>query len=44
MTRYGMKEPQMQQLASLMAGAIKGSDVKEAVGHLRGLFQEVGYV
>jgi glycine hydroxymethyltransferase len=44
MTRYGMKEPQMQQLASLMAGAIKGSDVKEAVGHLRGMFQEVGYV
>jgi glycine hydroxymethyltransferase len=44
MTRYGMKEQQMQQLAELMAGAIKGSDVKEAVGHLRGLFQEVGYV
>ena len=44
MTRYGMKEPQMQQLASLMSGAIKGSDVKESVGHLRGLFQEVGYV
>jgi glycine hydroxymethyltransferase len=44
MTRYGMKEPQMQQLASLMAGAIKGSDVKDAVGHLRGYFQEVGYV
>jgi glycine hydroxymethyltransferase len=44
MTRYGMKEPQMQQLAELIAGAIKGSDVKEAVGHLRGLFQEVGYV
>ena len=44
MTRYGMKEPQMQQLASLMAGAIKGSEVKEAVGHLRGMFQEVGYV
>ena len=44
MTRYGMKEQQMQQLALLMAGAIKGSDVKEAVGHLRGLFQEVGYV
>ena len=44
MTRYGMKEPQMQQLASLIAGAIKGSDVKEAVGHLRGMFQEVGYV
>jgi glycine hydroxymethyltransferase len=44
MTRYGMKEPQMQQLAQLIAGAIKGSDVKEAVGHLRGLFQEVGYV
>jgi glycine hydroxymethyltransferase len=44
MTRYGMKEPQMQQLASLMAGSIKGSDVKEAVGHLRSLFREVGYV
>ena len=29
MTRYGMKEPQMQQLAALMAGAIKGSDVKQ---------------
>ena len=44
MTRYGMKERQMRQLAELMAGAIKGSDVKQAVHDLRGFFQEVGYV
>jgi hypothetical protein len=39
-----MKEQQMQQLAELIAGAIKGSDVRQAVADLRGYFQEVGYV
>jgi glycine hydroxymethyltransferase len=44
MTRYGMKEPAMQQLATLIAGAVKGSNVKDAVAKLRAGFQEVQYV
>ena len=44
MTRYGMKEPEMGELAALIAGAIKGSEVKAAVSKLRGRFEEVQYV
>jgi hypothetical protein len=39
-----MKEPEMQQLASLLAGAIKGSKVKDAVNKLRGGFTDLQYV
>ncbi|HLF77877.1 MAG TPA: serine hydroxymethyltransferase [Dehalococcoidia bacterium] len=44
MTRYGMKEPQMQRLAELIAGAIKGSNVKAEVNALRAEFPELQFV
>jgi glycine hydroxymethyltransferase len=44
MTRYGMKEPQMQRLAELIAGAIKGSNVKADVNKLRADFPELQFV
>jgi glycine hydroxymethyltransferase len=44
MTRYGMKEPEIQELGALIAGAIKGSKVKAAVSKLRSRFQSVQYV
>ena len=43
MTRYGMKEREMQRLAELLAGAIKGSDVKADVNKLRADFPELQY-
>ena len=43
MTRFGMKETQMQELAQLMAEAIKGKDVKEKVHALRNNFKELQY-
>jgi glycine hydroxymethyltransferase len=44
MTRYGMKEPQMQRLAELMAACIKGTKVKDDVTKLRREFPELQYV
>lgn len=44
MTRYGMKEPEMQRLAALMADAIKGQTVQDAVRTLRGEFLDLHYV
>ena len=44
MTRFGMKEPDMQRLASLMAAAIEGKDVKADVNKLRGGFLEMRFV
>jgi glycine hydroxymethyltransferase len=44
MTRYGMKEPQMQRLAELMAACIKGANVKEDVTKLRQEFPTLQYV
>ncbi|HLF71580.1 MAG TPA: serine hydroxymethyltransferase [Dehalococcoidia bacterium] len=44
MTRFGMKEPQMQRLAELMAGAIKGTSVKDEVNALRASFPTMQYV
>lgn len=43
MTRFGMKEPQMQELAALIADAIKGKDVKDKVHALRGQYTELQY-
>ncbi len=44
MTRYGMKEADMQRLAGLMADAIKGKTVKDAVRALRAEFSALQYV
>jgi glycine hydroxymethyltransferase len=44
MTRYGMGESDMQRLAELLADAIKGKQVKEAVHALRANFDTVHYV
>jgi len=44
MTRFGMKEADMQRLAELMAGIIKGRDLKDEVNKLRGEFLELQYV
>jgi glycine hydroxymethyltransferase len=44
MTRFGMKEAEMGELATLMADAIRGKRVKEAVNRLRGRFPEMQYV
>ena len=41
---YGMKEADMQQLASLMAESIKGKQVKDQVRKLRAAFEEMQYV
>jgi glycine hydroxymethyltransferase len=44
MTRYGMHETEMQRLAELMADAIKGKEVKDAVHALRAEFLTLHYV
>lgn len=44
MTRYGMREGDMQRLATLMRDAIKGQQVQEAVRALRAEFQTLHYV
>jgi glycine hydroxymethyltransferase len=44
MTRYGMRENDMQHLAVLMSEAIKGKQVQEAVHTLRAEFQTLHYV
>jgi len=44
MTRFGMGEREMGELATLMADAIRGKAVKEAVNRLRGRFVEMRYV
>lgn len=43
MTRFGMKEAEMEELAELIAEAIKGKDVKEQVHKLRSRFTELQY-
>jgi len=44
MTRMGMKEPEMEQIADLMAGAtMRNQDVKADVNKLRARFQTVAY-
>ncbi|HEY4686313.1 MAG TPA: serine hydroxymethyltransferase [Dehalococcoidia bacterium] len=44
MTRYGMGEAEMGRLAELIAAAIKGKAVRDAVNALRGEFQTMRYV
>jgi len=44
MTRYGMREAEMQRLAELMASCIKGTAVQAEVNALRAEFQEMQYV
>lgn len=44
MTRYGMKEADMQRLAGLMADAIKGKTVQNEVNALRADFSVLQYV
>ena len=44
MTRFGMKEAEMGELAALMADAIRGKQVADDVHRLRGRFVELRYV
>ena len=44
MTRYGMREPEMGELATLVADAARGKAVKDAVNRLRARFAELQYV
>ena len=44
MTRFGMAEPEMGELGTLMADAIRGKAVKQAVNRLRGRFVEMRFV
>jgi glycine hydroxymethyltransferase len=44
MTRFGMDERAMGELAQLIHDAVRGKDVKEAVHELRGRFIEMKYV
>jgi glycine hydroxymethyltransferase len=44
MTRFGMDERAMGELAQLMHDAIRGKDVKAQVNSLRGRFVEMKYV
>lgn len=43
MTRFGMKEEEMEHLASLMQAALEGRDVRSEVHRLRDRFQAVQY-
>jgi glycine hydroxymethyltransferase len=43
MTRYGMKEAEMGELASLMKAGLEGKNVKVEVTKLRSRFTEVHY-
>jgi glycine hydroxymethyltransferase len=43
MTRYGMKETEMGELASLMKAGLEGKNVKDEVTQLRSRFTEVHY-
>ena len=44
MTRYGMREDAMQRLAGLLADAIKGKTVTDAVHALRTSYNTLQYV
>ncbi len=44
MTRYGMREDEMQRLAGLVSDAIKGKDVREAIHALRASCCTLHYV
>ena len=44
MTRFGMREAEMGELATLMADAIRGKKVKDTVNRLRARFTEMRYL
>ena len=44
MTRYGMREQEMQRLAELLAACVKGTPVQPEVNALRAEFAELQYV
>ncbi len=44
MTRYGMRETEMQRLAELIAACIKGTPVQQDVNALRAQFSDLQYV
>jgi glycine hydroxymethyltransferase len=44
MTRFGMREPEMGELAALIADAIRGKPAQEAVNQLRSRFVEMRFV
>jgi glycine hydroxymethyltransferase len=44
MTRFGMDERAIGELAQLIHDAIRGKDVKEQVNRLRGRYLEMKYV
>jgi glycine hydroxymethyltransferase len=44
MTRFGMREAEMGQIAELMAAAIRGRNVKGEVNAFRGRYVEMQYV
>jgi glycine hydroxymethyltransferase len=44
MTRFGMREAEMQRLAELMAACIKGTNVRQDVNALRAAFPQMQYV
>jgi glycine hydroxymethyltransferase len=44
MTRYGMREDDIQRFAGLLADAIKGKTVTDAVHALRAAFSTLHYV
>ena len=44
MTRYGMREAEMQRLAELLAACIKGTAVQAEVNALRAEFADLQYV
>ena len=43
MTRFGMKETELQELAGLMKAGLEGKVVKDQVMQLRSRFTEVQY-
>ena len=43
MTRFGMKEAEMGELASLMRAGLEGKTVKDEITKLRSRFTEVQY-
>ena len=44
MTRFGMKEKEMEEIALLLADAIRGKKVIDQVKKLRGGFTKINYI
>ena len=43
MTRFGMKEKEMGELAGYMKSALKGNKIKDEIIKFRGRFTEISY-